>query len=926
MTGRMSGNFFTLILYIALTAAMGVGLTGCDHNRKYRIAVAQCSYDDWRAKLNSELEREMLVYPDAELIIESAEDSPERQNEIIREFIASGVDVIVVSPIDSVSVTDAIAEAREAGIPVVTFDRSIKRPIMTAHIGANNEVLGSAAADFILSRHDRDAVIIEICGLRGSTPASDRHRGFERTLHEGGARLAARGYADWSQERAREVADSLLRAYPDTRAVFAQNDRMALAVREAAEALGIDSLTIVGIDAVPGLGIQAVADGRLDATFIYPTSADVMLETAMQIARGEEFDTKTVITSVQHVDSTNAEMLLTLARAVDAETDKVNFLHSKINEYTTRQTEQRAFIIAVGVILLLLGGWAFMLLRAYWANRRHREQLSAQNAQLLAQRDELQNLNTRLEEATRSKLIFYTNASHDLRTPLTLIAEPVNQVAKAPNLTADQRTLMQLASKNVKILLRLINEILDFRKYENGKMDLNLQEVNLREAVEDWAAAFRPLAQKRHLHLTIDVRPGAETHLALDPEKMERVFFNLMSNAFRYTPDNGTITATVDADADSVTLRISDNGQGMTEAEVGRVFERFYRAENVRPQGSGIGLALVKSFVELHGGKIAVESVPGAGTTFTVTLPVKHVAEGAAPLSPNIDPESVIEELDEVAADTEAAAAATDGRTTVLVIDDNADIRTLVRTLLSPEYAVAEAAGGAQGIKLASKYIPDLVICDVMMPDMDGMECCSRLKGETVTSHIPVLMLTACNLDRQRAEGYASGADGYLAKPFDGDVFRARVDSLIANRRRIRSATDEPAAAKADRMPAAKPGHASGARPLDNEFYNRVAEIMEAEMGNADITVEEIGARVGLSRVQFYRKVKALTNFSPNELLRNMRLQAAYRMLTSTERTVSEVAYAVGFTSPGYFTKCFREAYGELPTELQKRTSKITDR
>lgn len=827
-----------------------------------------------------------------------------------------------MSPIDSVSVTCAIAEARDAGIPVVTFDRTISEPIMTAHVGADNEVLGEAAADFILSRQSAATEILEIEGLKGSTPAADRHRGFMRGLQERGASLTARAYADWTQSRARVLADSLLREYPNARAVFAQNDRMALGVREAAEDLGIDSLTIVGIDAVPSLGIQAVADGFIDATFIYPTAAEILVETSMNIAKGQPFDSLTVIKSVYHVDPSNADILLTLARSVDTATDKVNFLHSKVTEYTTRQTEQRAFIVAIGTIMLLLAGWIFLLLKAYWVNRRHREQLSEHNAQLKDQADELRSLNTRLEEATRSKLIFYTNASHDLRTPLTLIAEPINSVAAANNLTPEQHTLMQLAAKNVKILLRLINQILDFRKYENGKMDLNLQEINLRESVEEWAAAFLPLARKRHLHLSIDIRPGADIHLALDPEKMERVFFNLMSNAFRYTPDNGTITAIVDATPETMTLRVTDTGQGMTRAEVERVFERFYRAENVRPQGTGIGLALVKSFVELHGGTIEVESEPGVGTTFTVTLPVRHVSETAQPVEAHIAADTVISELDEVEADTAAAEAANDGRPTVLVIDDNPDIRTLVRTLLSADYAVAEAAGGAQGIKLASKYIPDLVICDVMMPDMDGLECCSRLKSETVTSHIPVLMLTACALDNQRAEGYASGADGYLAKPFDGHVFRARVDSLIANRRRI---LDAPDTSKAPAAIPAKVSRASGARPLDNEFYNRVVEIMEAEMANPDISVEEIGARVGLSRVQFYRKVKALTNFSPNELLRNMRLQAAYKMLTSTERTVAEVAYAVGFTSPGYFTKCFREAYGELPTDLQRRTSRISD-
>lgn len=248
----------------------------------------------------------------------------------------------------------------------------------------------------------------------------------------------------------------------------------------------------------------------------------------------------------------------------------------------------------------------------------------------------------------------------------------------------------------------------------------------------------------------------------------------------------------------------------------------------------------------------------------------------------------------------------------------------MVKNLLGTKYTVIEATNGKQGIKLASKYIPDLIICDVMMPGMTGMECCNLLKKETTTSHIPVLMLTACSLDEQRIEGYENGADGYLAKPFNSQVLFARCTSLIENRKRIKGVGNAE-----NKILPTKPS--SGTSPqkntdIDNEFYNRFIEIVESELSNSEISIEEIGARLGLSRVQFYRKIKALTNYSPNELLRIIRLKKAYQMLTSTESTVAEVGYKVGFASPSYFSKCFKDYYGELPAELQKRTSKITDK
>lgn len=286
---------------------------------------------------------------------------------------------------------------------------------------------------------------------------------------------------------------------------------------------------------------------------------------------------------------------------------------------------------------------------------------------------------------------------------------------------------------------------------------------------------------------------------------------------------------------------------------------------------------------------------------------------------PIISGDEVTEELGEVNDD---APVTEEGKPYVLVIDDTTDIRTLVKNLLGTEYTVIEASNGKQGIKLASKYIPDLIICDVMMPGMNGMECCSLLKKETTTSHIPILMLTACSLDEQRIEGYENGADGYLAKPFNSQVLAARCKSLIDNRKRITSLTISDNKVNKPAKSSAQPK----AMDIDNEFYTRFEEIVESEISNSELSIEEIGSRLGLSRVQFYRKIKALTNYSPNELLRIIRLKKAYQLLTSTESTVAEVGYKVGFASPSYFSKCFKEYYGELPAEVQKRTSKISDK
>lgn len=509
--------------------------------------------------------------------------------------------------------------------------------------------------------------------------------------------------------------------------------------------------------------------------------------------------------------------------------------------------------------------------------------------------------------------------SHDLRTPLTLIAEPVEQVAHASNLTAQQHTLMQIADKNVRILRRLINQILDFRKYENGKLTLNLEEADIKSLIEDWVEAFRPLARKRDIKLTVKAVGEVPASMAIDVEKMERVVFNLVSNAFKYTPDNGHVTVSYGAEGDALVINVADTGKGIPAEDVDKIFERFYQVDKVRPQGSGIGLSLAKAFVELHGGKISVDSEPGEGSEFRVEIPVTHVAAKpltavSAEATPSGDIAAELADIEPTDAD------ATDDRPLLLVIDDNADMRMLISSLMGDTYRIATAPDGRQGLKAAARYVPDLIICDVMMPVMDGLECCRQLKAEVSTSHIPVLLLTACAMDEQRVEGYDSGADGYLSKPFNEAVLRARCASLVANRKRIRDLWRGADAAAQPSEAAAEPRRVPvGEGDIDNDFYQRFLAVFTARMGEPELSVDAVAAEMGLGRSQLYRKIKALTNYSPVELMRTLRLRHARTLLTSTDKTISEIAYEVGFSSPAYFTKCYKDAYGETPTDLRDR-------
>lgn len=893
-------------------------LWGCTESKTYRIGVSQCSQDDWRAKMNDEINREIMFHEDAVAEIRSADDSSAKQIADIRYFVDNGFDIIIVSPNEAEALTPIIKEVYEKGIPVVIFDRNINGDTYTARIGVDDRGLGRSAAHYALHLSGKGAKAIEIYGLKGSTPAEGRHEGFVSEFEKNGGTLLTSVASNWNKEDAEAAVDSLLEIYSDVDLIYAHNDRMAIGASEVARRHGRRDIRIIGIDAAPNIGIKAVADSVIDATFLYPTEGHRLIQTALAILKNEPYKKETILPVSSAVDLTNADILLLQNEALKEETGKMKLLKAQIDDYWAQHSSQTSLFYASIAIIVLLFGVGFLLLRAYWQRSRHQKELMARNRLLEEEKNKQTQLNEQLRIATQSKLVFFTNVSHDLRTPLTLIAEPVAQLAEAGNLTPQQSTLIRIANKNIKILQRLINQILDFRKYENGKLGLTLTEADFSRAVGDWMESFYTVARKRDIRLTLDAPVSdAPLRVALDVEKIERVFFNLLSNAFKYTPDNGSITVSYESDGDNLTFRVADTGEGISARDLGNIFDRFYQVDRINPKGSGIGLSLAKAFVELHGGSISVESTLNVGTEFTVKLPVRHVSETVAEADRTIAREDAGAELDNIESDF----TFDDNKPLVLIIDDNRDIQKLVGELLASDYNIIAAPNGREGVRLAARYVPDLIICDVMMPVMDGLECCRRIKEEVSTSHIPVLMLTACSLDEQRVQGYESGADGYLSKPFSTSVLKSRCASLIANRKRIKDLWQSgPFPVTSDRRP--KAIESLGTTDVDSDFYRRFLDILMKEIGNQDLNVDMIASKMGLERSQFYRKIKSLTNYAPVELIRRLRLQRGRELLLTTDRTVAEIAYETGFSTPAYFTKCYRDAYGETPSQARANLAK----
>ena len=830
------------LLYFLLCLAALV--SSCDGtNTRYHIGVSQCSDDEWRHKMNKEMQREALFYDGVQVEFRTAKDNNQYQINDINYFIDRKVDLLIVAPNEAAAITPSVEKAIKKGIPVVVVDRKILSDNYTAFVGADNYKIGSDVGHYIVSRLNGKGNIFEVTGLQGSTPAMERHRGLIDAL-AGIPNIKRVGSVDggWLQSQAGEKVDSVLRVHKDIDLLFAQNDRMAIGAYLAARQQGREKeMLFVGVDALPGkdYGLEQVISGVLDATFIYPTGGDKVMQIAMNILEKRPFEKENIL-STALVDKTNARVMQLQTDHILEQDGKIEKLNGQIDEFWSRYSAQTMFLYACLVILILFAALLGIIVRAYWMKNRMNAELSSQKKKLEEQRDQLISLSKQLEEATHAKLVFFTNVSHDFRTPLTLVAAPVEQLLEDEALTSRQRSLLQMVHKNVTILLRLVNQILDFRKYENGKLELVLSNIDLRAQLQEWSGAFRALALKKHIHFILDVENGqADYKMALDAEKMERIYFNVLSNAFKFTPENGSIVVTLSAIAQAdgkeyARLVVSDSGSGISVQHIRHIFDRFYQID-VNHAGSGIGLALTKAFVELHGGTIAVDSMEGKGTVFTIDIPVNRWSateiERKESEGIGIPSRSVVEELSE--AETEEVKP-DESKACVLVIDDNADVRSYVKSLLRDEYVVIEAPDGHTGVKMAMKYVPDVIICDVMMPVMDGLECCRQLKSELQTSHIPVMLLTACSLDEQRIAGFECGADSYIAKPFNSKLLLARLRNLIANHHRLRQFFGDKTTLSKEPV-----------SEIDKGFADRFRRLIEENMSDSELSVEELGSKMG---------------------------------------------------------------------------------
>ena len=926
-------------LYLIIYIGLGLSLAACKQQpKKFVIGVSQCSEDIWRNKLNDELK--MGEYLNDSIIVKlaSSNDDNVLQNKQVNQFVDEGVDLLVISPNQLSAISKAVERAYEKGIPVILYDRISNTDKYTAFIGCDNYHIGKSMGTFIAQKLQGKGRIVEICGLDGSSPAMERHLGFLDAIkpYPGIQMIASEG-GNWKEEGGVQAMKRILKKTQDFDYVFAHNDRLAWGAYEAAKQMGLQHrYKFTGVDgmATKGGGLELVRDGIFEASYLYPTKGDEVIALAMKILKHQPFERKNYL-STSIITRENAELTLMEARDAERQAHNLKALHKQVDQYLSDYNSQKVMLIGLCLFLLVCIVAAAMIFRSYVVKAKLNEELARTNGELKRVNGELESKNAELKrlneevlELTHSRLVFFTNISHELRTPLTLIADPVEMLLEDSGIKGKSRELLKMVKRNAVALQQLVSSILDFRKIQNGKMELILYRFDLVKALKMWVGDFQLTAERKQIKLHLDIADSVGSQeVVADKEKIARVVFNLLSNALKYTPAGGDIFVSLKDEDGKFRLDVRDTGKGISQEEAGKIFERFFQAKGAA-SGTGIGLALVKSFVELHHGEARVESELGKGSDFIVVIP-RELEDKSLVIHADVD--NVDNSVNSSLSDGKALVNESDlqyiddgerksgkvqqllsdntNKPTVLVIDDNNDIRQYEHTLLQDDYIVLEAADGKEGLDVAKKEVPDLVVCDVMMPVMDGLEFTQNLKTHTATSHIPVIMLTAKNLEEHRAEGYEHGADSYITKPFHSKVLLARIENLLKQRKLLKhlfQGSQEAEQEIAD----------SHLEDRDKQFLKQLHAIILKNLSDSEFGVEDIGKQIGLSRVQLYRKVKAMTGSSVVDLLRKARLAKAKRLLESRSMSVSEVAYDVGFSAPSYFTKCFKDEYGMLPGDV----------
>jgi signal transduction histidine kinase/AraC-like DNA-binding protein/CheY-like chemotaxis protein/ABC-type xylose transport system substrate-binding protein len=918
--------FKRVLLFFVLVFAITSCKNTAQKDASYTIGFSQCVGSDlWRKTMLDEMRMELSLHPNTNFIYEDANNNSDKQIKQVKKMLNEGIDLLIISPNEARPLTPIVEEAYHKGIPVIVIDRKTASDAYTAYVGADNYQIGKMAGQYVGSTSRGPVNLLEVMGLPGSSPAIERERGFQDGIKKfGNIHIIHKVYGDWLKQNAEAQLQKVKDQLQNINAVFAHNDVMGAGVHDFFNRYEpANHVKIIGVDALPGTGggLQMVADKVLSASMLYPTGGKEAIVTAFHILNHEPFSRENILQS-SVIDSSNVQLMKMQWNRISSQQKDIEKQQSLLTEqqavYNSQQVVLNIIVITL-VLAIIFGGVAFYSLVE---NRKITRSLEAKNAEILDQRNQLVEMSAKAEAATEAKFNFFTNISHEFRTPLTLMLSPLEDITKQDRVMAVAGRNIQLIRQNAYRLLGLVNQLLDYRKIEYDKKTIKASENDLVSFVRGITECFRLHAEK--LHIQLNLIPDVKTaQMWFDPNMLDKVFFNLIANAIKFSGEKGKVKIRIKKEEDGlIKIEVEDNGAGMTEEETTKIFDQFYQADHAPLMGSGIGLSLSKQIVELHGGRIEVRSEKWRGTTFTVSLPLgnAHLLEREKHIDSPDDLKLVERsevyrtDLERIPSNIFADAFSQPKEYTVLLIEDNLDLLQYMQEKFAEHFEVYTATTGMAGLNEAYERVPDLIITDVVLPQISGKSLCEKLKSDVRTSHIPIILLTAQNSTEQQISGIQAMADLYVTKPFNSDLLIASVQNLIRNRLILKEHFTSDIT-PAEKLPVSK--------TLDKKFINDFAGIVEQNLGNDEFNVDDICKLIGISRVQLYRKVKALLGCSITEYILNRRLKKAKYLLTHESYTIAEITYMTGFSNPNYFSTVFKSHYGCSPTEYKKKNQAI---
>ncbi len=893
-----------------------IGLVSCenysDTSSKIKIGFSQSISEDdsWRKSMDNSMRVEASLHPEIDLFIHNANSSSKKQISDIENMIDSHMDVIIIAPLGNDSIKTVIDKAFNKGIPIIILDRKVNTPNYTTFIGSDNVEVGKIAGKYIASRANKATNVLEIRATTNISPGVERSLGFKEVLNHF-PNIKRTSITAVSLDALNQSFSRILDSVPSLDYVFAFNDNIALQVWDVAKKKNkIGSIKFIGVDGLNGPvgGIQAVKEGRLTATVLYPTGGSEAIKIALQIVK-KEIVPKNIKLATTLIDSLNADIMSNQFDKVSQQMLNIekqqDVIKEQEKEYFTlfNLIKLLTFFIVIIVFLVLFTVYNMISIR----NKNRMLQIN--NDKISIQKNEIQKYAKKLKISNEAKINFFTGISHEFKTPLTLILSAVESLNdEFNNKNQHLKKELMLMHNNSMRLLRLINQLLDFRKIENKDFSIRPSKINLYQFSVNIFDEFKREAKKKKIEYSISSN-HEELQVFIDQNLMDKVYYNLLSNAFKFTPDNGKIEIQIQKNQTSNTVSIlfKDNGIGIPSEEKNRIFEIYYQGSNSTKNGSGIGLNLSKKFVELHHGTIEVFSQNG--TEFKVTLPLENPFSQA--LLPITETTSTINKLEYEYFDSDSNSQISDlnsdEKQSILIIEDNPELLEFLVSKMQLDYLVY-SSNGYNAIDKVLETIPDIVLCDLNLPDKNGFEICTAIKSNELTSHIPTIILTAMDGHENYIKSLESGADLFLNKPFNFKVLQQSIKNLLFNRERMRTYYAKNNTVISDIV---------GVSKNEKDFLNKINDILNSNIDNSNFSVEELASCLHISRVQLYRKVKAILNIGIGDYIVNFRLEKAIQMLKETDLNISEIAYSCGFASPNYFSTSFKNKYLVSPKDFR---------